>query len=115
MNISTIPCGSATNKRGSIVANIVATENWVILKTYAENDRVFMVEWRCDRTTDGFTLPFGGESDVDVPVGCSSDEMVAAIMLEIGPSKLDEMRNFNSEIAIREAKKAAAIVTVFEG
>ena len=95
------------------MADVVATENWVILKTYAQNDRVFMVEWRCDRTTDGFTLPFGGESDVDVPVNCTSDEMVAAIMLDVGPSRLEEIRTFNSDMAIREAKKAAATITVF--
>lgn len=111
MNISTIPCGSAKNRRDFIMAN--ATENWVILKTYEKDGRIICVEWRCDRTTDGFTLPFGGESDIDIPSNSTPDEIISAVMADMGPSRLENTRAFNSEMAIRQMRKESATITTY--
>ena len=92
------------------MVDMVATEQWVINKTYEKDGVVIVVEWECLRTTNGYTLPFGGESIVSVPSGSTSDQVVAAIMAEIGPSKLEEMRQFNSEQALYMQMKEGATV-----
>lgn len=92
------------------MVDVTATENWVIKKTYEKDGMIVIVEWDCFRTTNGYTLPYGGESKVSVPVGSSSDVIVEAIMLDIGPSQLEEMRQFNSEHALYLQMKEQATV-----
>ena len=87
-----------------------ATENWVILKTYEKDGRIFCVEWRCDRTTNGYMLPYGGENRIDVPSGSSSDVIVAAIMADIGPSQLENIRSFNSDHALYMQMKEQSVI-----
>ena len=111
MNISTIPCGSAQNKRDFTMAD--PTEDWSILRAYEENGRIFLVEWECYRTTSGVTLSFGGESEIDAASGTSQVDLISLVMLEVGPSQLAEMRRINSEIAVREARKHNATITTF--
>lgn len=92
------------------MVDVTATENWVIKKTYEKDGMIIIVQWDCFRTTNGYTLPYGGESVVNVPVGSSSDDVVSAIMLSIGPSQLEEMRNNNSQQALYEQMKEQATV-----
>ena len=92
------------------MVDVTATENWVINKTYEKDGMIIVVEWECQRTTNGYMLPYVGESKVNVPVGSSSDAVVEAIMLDIGPSQLEEMRQFNSEQALYMQMKEQATV-----
>ena len=111
MNILTTPCGNAKNRKDFIMTE--PTESWAILKAYEKDGRIFLVVWECNRTTDGVTLPFGGESYIDAPSDALQSDLVSLVMLEIGPSQLAEMRRINSEIAAREAVKQAAKIITF--
>jgi hypothetical protein len=92
------------------MADVPVTEDWFVKKTYEKDGRIIVAEWECQRTTNGYMLPYAGETVIDLPIGAAIDDIVQAVISSVGPSQIEQMRNSCSEHALYMQMKEQATV-----